>query len=150
MVSITPATTYDTDFYAWTQEQADLLRQGRLEELDLVNLIEELETLGRSEFEAFESAIHRLTQHLLKWQYQPERREFSRSWLLTISEQRRRIIKKLRQNPSFKTRLAEAITEGYQDGRESAAIEADKPLDLFPEQCPYTWEQMIDKDWLPD
>jgi hypothetical protein len=150
MVSTTPATTYDTDFYAWTQEQADLLRQGRLEELDLVNLIEELETLGRSEFEAFESAIHRLTQHLLKWQYQPERREFSRSWLLTISEQRRRIIKKLRQNPSFKTRLAEAITEGYQDGRESAAIEADKPLDLFPEQCPYTWEQMIDKDWLPD
>jgi hypothetical protein len=164
MTTSTRCTSYDSDFYAWTQQQTkalrllqsdpflcDLLFYLKWEEglcLDLENLAEEIESLGRAEYEKFESAIHRLTQHLLKWQYQPELR--SRSWQLTISEQRRRIVKLLRNNPSFKARLKETLSEGYADGRKSAAIEADLPLATFPETCPYPWEQLTNEDWLPE
>jgi hypothetical protein len=140
--------TYETDFAAWAFSQADLLRQEHFDALDLENLIEELETLGRSEYRAFESALTRLTQHLLKWQYQADKR--SKSWLSTIREQRRQIAKLLRDNPSFKARLAEAIAEGYSDGRGDAAFETDLPLASFPEQCPYSWEQLVNQDWLPE
>jgi hypothetical protein len=140
--------TYETDFCVWTQQQADLLRQGRLDELDVENVIEELATLGRSEFDAFTSALERLTQHLLKWQYQQAKR--SKSWLATIREQRKRIRKLLRKNPSFRARFEEALAEAYDDGRSDAAFETELPLSTFPEQCPYTWEQLTDENWLPD
>jgi hypothetical protein len=145
--SIRP-TTYNTDFYTWTQEQAELLRQGRFADVDLENVIEELETLGRSEYRALESAIHRLMQHLLKWQYQPEKR--SRSWTVSIDHQRIEIGKLLKDSSGLKSRLAEAIAEGYHYGRRSAAGESGKARDAFPETCPYTWEQLTDEDWLPD
>lgn len=140
-------TTYETDFYSWTQEQAELLRQGRFADIDLENLIEEIETLGRSEYRAFTSALQRLTQHLLKWQYQPEKR--SRSWRVTIAHQRIEIEKLLTENPSFKAKLAEAIAFGYRYGRKSACVETTFALKHFPEACPYSWEQLIDEDWLP-
>lgn len=147
MTISTRPTTYDTDFYAWTQEQAELLRQGRFDEVDLQNLIEEIETLGRSEYRALTSAIQQLTQHLLKWQYQPQKRK--RSWRVTIAHQRIEIEKLLAENPSFKARLAEAIALGYRYGRKIASVETSFALKHFPEQCPYTWEQLIDEDWLP-
>lgn len=147
MTTSTRPTTYDTDFYTWTQEQAELLRQGRMADIDLKNLIAEIESLGKSEYRAFTSAIYRLTQHLLKWQYQPDLR--SRSWLLTIGEQRRQIADLLQENPSFKARLEAALAKGYTDGRKGAAEETGIALYAFPETCPYTWEQLMDEVWLP-
>jgi hypothetical protein len=141
-------TTYDTDFYAWTQEQAELLRQGRLADIDLENLIEEIESLGRSERRSFRSALLLLTQHLLKWQYQPEKR--SPSWQTTIRTQRRQIAMMLEDNPSFKAWIPEALAKGYADGRKDAADETGISLPTFPETCPYPWEQLTDEDWLPD
>jgi hypothetical protein len=140
--------TYDSDFYAWTQQQAELLRQGRFVEVDLENVIEEIESLGRSERRSFVSAIYRLTQHLLKWQYQPEKR--TPSWRATIREQRRQVTLLLQDNPSFKARIKEAMAGGYADGRKQAADETGLPLATFPETCAYTWEQLTDEDWLPD
>lgn len=77
---------YENDFYGWTQQQAALLKAGRLNDLDIVNLIEEIETMGRSEKRELQSRLMVLLVHLLKWKYQPARR--GRSWLLTIKGQR--------------------------------------------------------------
>jgi hypothetical protein len=127
-------TTYDTDFYAWTQEQAELLRQGRLADIDLENLIEEIESLGRSERRSFRSALLLLTQHLLKWQYQPEKR--SPSWQTTIRTQRRQIAMMLEDNPSFKAWSPEALAKGYADGRKDAADETGISLSTSPKLAP--------------
>jgi hypothetical protein len=141
-------TSYETDFYTWTQQQAELLRQGRLAELDIDNLIEEIESLGVSQYKVLVSAIHRLTQHLLKWQFQPERR--SHSWEVTIDNQRIEINDILDGNPGLKSKLNEVIAKGYSNGRRSAAKETCIPITTFPDQCPYTWEQLNNENWLPD
>jgi hypothetical protein len=148
MTTSTRPTTYETDFYAWTQEQGELLRQGQIKGLDLENLAEEIESLGRSERRSFRSALLLLTEHLLKWQYQPEKR--SPSWQITIRTQRGQIAMLLEDNPSFKPWIPEALFKGYEDGRDAAADETGLPLVTFPEECPYTWEQLTDKHWLPD
>ena len=88
----TPAPLYDQDFYAWTQQQAVLLRaKGVWRELDYGNLAEELESLGKRDRRELERRLEVLVMHLLKWCYQPERRERSRSWRSSIREQRRRL-----------------------------------------------------------
>jgi Domain of unknown function DUF29 len=106
---------YHHDFYTWTHEQAALLKEGRLDELDIEHLIEELEDIGTSRERELENRLGILLAHLLKWQYQPERR--SRSWEATIKEQRRRIERVLRKNPGLKSYLDEAFENAYGDAR---------------------------------
>src|SRR5690348_13781708 len=90
---------YEEDFYAWTVEQAHLLRSGDLSAIDIENIAEEIESMGRSDRRAIESRLAVLLTHLLKWQIQERMR--SRSWAGTIGEQRRRIAKLLRESPSL-------------------------------------------------
>ncbi len=104
-------TLYKQDFYAWTQRQAELLRAGQLGELDIENLIEEIESLGRQERQELRNRLGVLLGHLLKWHYQPEAR--SKSWVYTIREQRQEIQRHLKENPSLKPYLREAIAVGY-------------------------------------
>src|SRR6476661_3554616 len=92
---------YETDFYAWTQEQVNLLRHQQWSQVDLSNLIEEIESLGRKERQELRNRLSVLIGHLLKWEHQPEQR--SRSWLATIRVQRRETLKLLSENPSLKT-----------------------------------------------
>ena len=92
-------TTHENDFFAWTQEQAYLLRNGQIHQIDVVNIAEEIEDMGRSEKRELESRLEVLIMHLLKWQFQPNLR--SRSWQLTIKEQRIRLEKLLKENPSL-------------------------------------------------
>ena len=87
--AMTAEMNYETDFYQWTQQQAGLLKAGRWREIDREHLVEEIETMGRSERAQLETRLGLLLMHLLKWQYQPKLR--SRSWLATIKEQRRRV-----------------------------------------------------------
>ena len=96
--------TYETDFYQWTQEQAALLRQGKLRALDVANLIEEIEDMGRSGQRAVESYLRNILMHLLKWKYQPERR--GNSWRLSIKDSRHQVAKRLKESPSLKPRIA--------------------------------------------
>ncbi len=148
MTTSTRPTTYDTDFYTWTQEQAELLRQEQIAGLDWQNLAEEIESLGRSDYRSLVSAIEQLTLHLLKWQHQSEKR--SRSWEDSIDKQRAEIEKLLDDSPGLKGKLDEAIAKGYRYGRRGAARETRLPLETLPETCPYRWEQLTDEDWLPD
>lgn len=137
---------YESDFYAWTQQQATLLRNQNLEKLDRVNLIEEIEEMGRREKRELESRLEVLLMHLLKWQYQPGLR--SRSWQLTIKEQRLRLAKLLNENPSLKSILADYVISAYALAIISA--ERETGLDMFPEACPYTAEQALNEEFMPE
>jgi hypothetical protein len=139
---------HDTDFYTWTQEQAALLRQGRLNELDLVNLIEEIEDMGRSEKRELESKLAVLLMHLLKWHYQPERR--GASWEGSICEQRIQAKKCLRENPGLKSKLPDAFSEAYDTARFQAMRETGLKRSTFPDICPWSLEQVLDDNFWPD
>jgi hypothetical protein len=136
-------TLYEQDFYAWTQQQVELLRSGQVNDLDVENLIEELDSLGRQERQELRNRLGILLGHLLKWRYQPESR--SKSWFYTIKEQRRRIQEHLRDNPSLKPYLPEAIERGYQDGLDLVGRET--PLDpkCFPQECPLSMAEIFDQ-----
>lgn len=139
---------YAKDFYAWTQEQGALLRQGKLDCLDLEDLSEEIESLGKQQQQELKSRLSVLIGHLLKWHYQPERR--SKIWKYTIQEQRLQILDLLEQNPSLKSYLVPAIDKGYQLGR--LLVGRETPLDPqgLPQQCPYTVEQILDSSFPDD
>jgi Domain of unknown function DUF29 len=136
---------YETDFYAWTVEQAKLLTEGDLKNLDIVNLVEEVESLGKQQRQELRNRLGVLIGHLLKWNYQPERR--GKSWRVTIREQRREILILLKENPSLKPYLEEAIAHAYESGLDLAVRET--PLDYpdFPADCPYTMSQIFDSDF---
>jgi hypothetical protein len=138
---------YEQDFYAWTQQQAALLREHQFTRLDMDNLIEELESMGRSERRQLLNRLEVLLMHLLKWQYQPELR--GRSWQWTILEQRRRIVKLLRANPSFQPEIPVLILEAYEDAAFSTMRETGLPLTTFPTHCPYAPSQVLEQNWLP-
>lgn len=139
---------YDSDFYGWSQEQADLLRAGHFNELDTENLLEEIEAMGRSEQRGLESHLQVLFQHLLKWKYQPARR--GTSWLLSIKEQRKLTQKRLRSNPSLKSKLPEILNDAYEVSILSTARETGIEETVFPKQCPWTFEQVISDEFFPE
>lgn len=139
--------TYDSDFYAWTQWQAYLLKTHQFDQLDLSNLVEEIESLGRQEQRELENRLAVLLAHLLKWQYQSHRR--SNSWMATIREQRYQVSRLLRQNPSLKPYLEAAVQEGYRSGCNLAVQETGLAFDSFPEQCPYPLSDILQDEFLP-
>lgn len=140
-------TRYDSDFYGWTQEQADLLRSGSLSELDTQNLLEEIESMGRSERRELESRLEVLLAHLLKWKYQEGRR--SRSWTLTIIGQRQKVSRCLKQSPSLKHKLNESLEAAYSDAIIAAERETQISRNVFPDTCPWTFEQIMDTNFYP-
>ncbi|WP_296808610.1 DUF29 domain-containing protein [Thiocapsa sp.] len=131
-------TDYDQDFYAWSREQASLLRSGQYGRLDVMHLVEEIEDLGKRERRALESRLAVLLGHLLKWQYQPEYPS-RKSWRATINTQRRAIAKLLDENPSLAAKLDEIIRDAYPDAVDLAVAETPLDYDAFPEGCP--WDQ---------
>ena len=142
------ADTYNRDFYAWANQQAALLRAGRLSEADIGNIAEEIESMGRSEKRELASRLIVLLAHLLKWQVQPDRR--TRSWRLTIREQRLRLAAHLRDNPSLRAVMPEALDEGFRVALVKAQRDTRLPEDAFPTAAPWTAEQVMDDGFLPD
>jgi hypothetical protein len=138
---------HDEDFYAWTQANASLLKQRKFEEIDVDHLIEELEEMGNSNENQLISRLGVLIAHLLKWQLQPDFR--CRSWSGTIREQRIRIKRLLRKNPSLKILMASSVKESFEDAL--AILEKETPIDLnlLPATCPYTLEELQDDECYP-
>jgi hypothetical protein len=134
--------TYDRDFYAWTQEQARRLREGRLSELDLNNLAEEIESMGKQQRREMRNRLALLLLHLLKWQYQPSHR--TPSWRHSIREQRDQIVQLLQDSPSLKPVLGDLFAEAYGKGRRDSADETGLPLKSFPAKPPFTLDQALD------
>jgi len=138
---------YDADFLSWTVQQSESLRLGQLDSLDLVNLAEEIESLGKQKQQELENRLAVLLGHLLKWDLQPALR--GKSWRLTIKEQRLRIQRLMQKNPSLKSYLSEAITVGYELAL--LLVERETPLNVedLPEICPYAIAQIFDVNF-PD
>jgi hypothetical protein len=139
---------YDQDFYAWANEQAALLRAGKLSAADIEHIAEEIESMGKTEKRELVSRLAILLAHLLKWQFQPERR--GKSWRLTIDEQRGQLRRHLRDNPSLQSRLTEAMCDGYSDATLAAARETDFDPADFPAACPWSFDQIMAEDFWPD
>jgi len=136
---------YETDFYAWTLAQAKLLKERDFEHLDIPNLVEEIESLGKQERRELTKRLGVLIGHLLKWDYQPEKR--SKSWRVTIQIQRREIGDLLEENSSLKPYLSVAIAKAYPAGLDLVQLET--PLDYgdLPQNCPYSLEQLLDPNF---
>jgi hypothetical protein len=139
---------YLTDFSSWINQTAQLLREHRWHEIDVPNLIEEVEDLGKSERRGIASQLTRLLLHLLKWQYQPQRR--SDSWLDAITDARTQIELAIEDSPSLGRYPADQLGESYQRARRQAAKHTSMETSGFPETCPYSVELVLAEDWLPE
>jgi hypothetical protein len=143
------ADLYDRDVALWAERMVRLLREGKFTELDLEHLIDEVEDLGRRERDRLLSSARLIVHHLLKWQFQPEKR--SRSWVKTIQRELVNLEAYLENTPSLQRFLEqEWLTKVYGIARKDAAIETDIPLSTFPPNCPYTWAQLLNLDFLPE
>ncbi len=139
---------YTTDFSLWAQQTAKFLREQRWQEIDLEHLIEEVEDLGKSERRGVASQLTRLLLHLLRWQYQSQRR--SDSWLDSITDARTQIALAINDSPSLQPYPAEQLQPCYQRARLRAAKQTGMLLSAFPDVCPYTVTLVLDEDWLPE
>ena len=136
------------DVYRWSVEQAAHLRTGRFDLLDIATIADEIEAVGRSEFEKLVSNLTIVLLHMLKWDHQPPRR--SRSWALSIAEHRERVTYDLADSPSLRGRLAEAIARAYRFARLKASSETDLDVGTFPVGCPYSDADILQKPFVVD
>jgi adenosyl cobinamide kinase/adenosyl cobinamide phosphate guanylyltransferase len=134
------AALYDQDFVRWIDAQARALRELRWEDLDLWNLVEEVEALGRSERHALRNRLKLITQHLLKAQYT---RSMQASWEATVQEQRSALEALLDDNPSLRAEVGDAIRRRYHLARKDAAREMGVSIEALPETCPFTPEEVL-------
>ena len=147
---------YNSDYDAWVAEQIQHLKFKALEKLDIDHLISELEGMGKSDRRSLESNLRILLAHLLKWEYQPEKRSplalrvaQSGSWLGAIKEHRRRCLKILSDSPSLKNHLIAVLNECYTDAKDLAATETELPWETFPNDCPFSIDQILNPEFLP-
>ena len=142
------ASLYEADFYAWANQQASLLRAGKLSAADIQNIAEEIESMGKSEKRELVSRLTILLLHLLKWQFQPGLR--GDSWRYTIKLQRRDLARHLADNPSLTAQLSMVLADAHVSAVLSAAGETGLPEAIFPEVCPWSYQQVADPDFWPD
>ena len=138
---------YDRDFYAWSREQAELLRAGKLAEVDIEHIAEEIDSMGRTEKRELINRLDVLLLHLLKWRYQPGKR--GPSWEASILNQRNRIADHLDDNPSLKPLLPQALASAYRSARREAIAETGFAGSTFPDACPWTVEEVLDEGFWP-
>jgi len=138
---------YDQDFYAWTQEQAGLLRAGKLSTADLEHIAEEIESMGKTEKRELVSRLTVLLLHLLKWQFQPVRQ--GASWRLSIATNRDALADHLDDNPSLRGIIEASIDTAYRRARRDAALETGLSENTFPAVCPWSFSQMMTEDFWP-
>ena len=138
---------YEEDVYGWATHTAELLRSNKMDEVDFDSIIEEIESLGRSEKSQLINRLSLILSHLLKWQYQPARK--TRSWDLTIKENRRRFKNILKDNPSLKSKLDEILDDAYYYAKLEAGKETSIDESTFPEVCPYSFEEITSDEFYP-
>lgn len=138
---------YETDFHAWASGQAQAMARGEHDALDIVNLIDEVESVGRSQRAAIESHLTVLIIHLLKFRVQPSR--ITVSWRVTLRNQRKDIQNLIARNPSLRAYPAAILAEVYPDAVRRAAQETRMDEADFPSVLPFTLAQILDPDFVP-
>ncbi len=139
---------YEQDFLAWIDEQGQALKARQVAALDWDNLVEEIESMGRSQRNELKSRLRMLLMHLIKWHWQPEKR--STSWQLTIKEQRFSLRDLFEMSPSLRQSLPVLLPKAWQDASSSAALETGLKESIFPEVCPWSVEDVLLDGWLPE
>ena len=145
---INQKTLYDRDYVQWIEATLQQLRDRDYEQVDWENLLEEIEDMGKRERQALRSNLVVVLLHLLKWQFQPEYR--TGSWAGSITEHRRRILDLLDDSPSLKSVIPEGLEKCYKSARKQAHQETGLALNLFPPECPYAVEEILDDDFCPE
>jgi len=146
---------YETDFYAWTQQQAALLEARQFDALDLPNLVEEITSLGKSEQRELVNHLSPLLEHLLKLaiaaqQFPYDLNRAGRGWRATVKTQRLRAAQLLRDNPSLRPTMPRALADAYEVARVNAAMALNIEEDTVPLVCPWTSQQILDADFWPE
>lgn len=141
------ADLYETDFYAWGCAQARAIAGLERPALDIDNLIDEVESVGRSQRSAIEAHLRVLLIHLLKFRFQPER--VTVSWRVTLSSQRLSIRRLVARSPSLAGYPVRILDEAYEDAVRGAAKETGLPEGTFPSACPFALAQILDPDFVP-
>jgi Domain of unknown function DUF29 len=139
--------TYDSDFHLWSQTQAAAIRKGKFAEIDLENVAEEIESLGRSDRREIRSRLEIILIHLLKWQFQPAKRK--NGWKASIYESRRKVKMLIEESPSLRSFPEQVLAEEYHSAVHQASTETGLSVSRFPPECPYTIANVLDKDFLP-
>ena len=134
---------YDKDFYAWANEQAALLREGKLAQADIEHLAQEIESMGKTEKRELVSWLRVLMLHLLKWRHQPFKR--SASWEVSLKVQRHDLVRHLKDNPSLKPLVPDIVNDVYEDAVLDSMLETGLPELAFPETCPWSFDEMMDE-----
>jgi hypothetical protein len=138
---------YDEDFYAWSNEQAALLRAGRLAQADIAHIAEEIESMGRTEKRELVSRLTVILLHLIKWRFQPRRRKAG--WEASVRVQRNRLADHLDDNPSLRPLLPAALAAAYRDAALEAVADTGLPGATFPATCPWRVEDVMDAGFWP-
>ena len=146
-MGVNMGTTYESDVVAWANEQAALLRAGKLSAIDIEHIAEEIEDVGKSEQRELASRMAVLLAHLLKWQTQPERR--GNSWRNTIRAQRKEIAYGLEEAPSLRAKLVESRWLDMVWSKAIAQAFDETGIDNLPDACPWTMDEVLAADWLP-
>ena len=139
---------YERDYYLWLKQTAELIVRGNFTEVDTVNLVEEIEDMGRSEKRAIKSNLIVVLLHLLKYKYQPNKR--SNSWGASIAEHRRRLLDDFDASPSLKPFFGEVFEDCYLNARKQAMYETGLPLNNFPKESPFTQAEVLDTEFMPE
>jgi hypothetical protein len=148
VAQISTKTLYEQDFNLWLEETVNLLKTRQLSLIDYENLIEEIESMGKRDKKALESNLEQILMHLLKWQYQKNKR--SNSWRYSIIEHRNRLKKDFRDSPSLKPYFDDVLEDCYQTAREFASEQTGLDIKTFPIDIPFTKEQILSSNYLPE
>ena len=142
---------YLRDYYGWIEDNLNSIREGRLDDVDWMNVAEELEDMGKSKKRALRSQLARLLTHLLKWSHQIQRRRSNQhSWRATIEHARDTVLELLEENPSLKPQLRELLVAAYRDALAQVVSETNLPKERFPLKCPWSFAQALDHEFRPE
>lgn len=148
MSTLNSTNLYEKDFYAWTQEQAKLIKDKALIKLDLNHLYEELNIMGAKEKSELKNRLAQLLMHLLKWKYQSIRQ--SRSWKNTIEDQREELEDLLKDNPSLKNKINECFERSYKKAIRRAIEETGLDESVFPQECEWSIDEIMNETFFPN
>jgi hypothetical protein len=138
---------YEADFFEWTQRNAELLNQARLDLADIAHIAEELADIGKRDRRRVVGHLRRLIARLLMWRSPPDRRKDS--WLSRICNARSELELFFKYSPSLRPFARESISRIYEDARRLASLETGLPIAAFPAECPYSFEQLMEMEFLP-
>ncbi|MBD2079238.1 DUF29 domain-containing protein [Leptolyngbya sp. FACHB-17] len=138
---------YETDYVQWVETTVERLRDRDYDSIDWENLLDEIQDMARRQRRSLKSNLVVLL-HLLKWQYQPEKR--SSSWESSLLEHRYRLRDDIQDSPSLKPYLEAILAESYTRATKQAKAETSLPLATFPIGCPYEIAAILDDDFLPN